>query len=185
MEYKPVLKIFIDSDDVELKELYKKQAEKTNDKVNMCNSCNCDSGFDLFVPEEVVFHSNNLFQTQKIDCKIKTEMMYYSSEKYEMKSHPYYLYARSSISKTPLMLANHVGIVDSGYRGNVIGAVRCMYMEDNSEQYKVEKFTRLFQICLPTLEPFFVEIVDNLEQLSTTERGSGGFGSTGLVGVSK
>jgi dUTPase len=41
--------------------------------------------------------------------------------------------------------------------------------------------TRMFQICSPTLEPFFVEIVDTEEALgSSTERGNGGFGSTGL-----
>ena len=34
----------------------------------------------------------------------------------------YYLYPRSSISKTPLILANSVGIIDSGYRGNIKAA---------------------------------------------------------------
>jgi dUTPase len=40
--------------------------------------------------------------------------------------------------------------------------------------------TRMFQICSPTLEPFLVEIVDSEEHLGSTERGNGGFGSTGL-----
>jgi dUTPase len=40
--------------------------------------------------------------------------------------------------------------------------------------------TRMFQICSPTLEPFLVEIVDTEEALGSTERGNGGFGSTGL-----
>jgi dUTPase len=40
--------------------------------------------------------------------------------------------------------------------------------------------TRMFQICSPTLEPFLVEIVDSEDELGSTERGNGGFGSTGL-----
>ena len=40
--------------------------------------------------------------------------------------------------------------------------------------------TRMFQICSPTLEPFLVEIVEMEEELGITERGNGGFGSTGI-----
>jgi dUTPase len=40
--------------------------------------------------------------------------------------------------------------------------------------------TRMFQICSPTLEPFMVQIVNGEEKLGVTERGSGGFGSTGV-----
>ena len=40
--------------------------------------------------------------------------------------------------------------------------------------------TRMFQICSPTLEPFLVEIVESEEDLGFTQRGSGGFGSTGV-----
>ena len=36
----------------------------------------------------------------------------------------YQIYPRSSLSKYPIMLANHVGIIDSGYRGNLIVAFR-------------------------------------------------------------
>ena len=71
------------------------------------------------------------------------------------------------------MLANHVGIIDSGYRGDLIGAFRCL---DN--EYNVESNTRLLQICHPSLCPVYVVIVPENE-LSNTERGSGGFGSTG------
>ena len=45
--------------------------------------------------------------------------------------------------------------------------------------YNVEKNSRLVQICSPNLQPFLVSIVNNLTDLGTTERGSGGFGSTG------
>jgi dUTPase len=46
------------------------------------------------------------------------------------------------------------------------------------ERYMPE-MSRMFQICSPTLEPFMVRIVDSEEDLGSTERGSGGFGSTG------
>jgi hypothetical protein len=40
--------------------------------------------------------------------------------------------------------------------------------------------SRMFQICSPTLQPFMVHIVDSEEKLGITERGNGGFGSTGV-----
>ena len=84
----------------------------------------------------------------------------------------YYLYPRSSIIKTPLRMANSVGIIDAGYRGNIIACV------DNVKnyEYKIEKGSRLFQICGPTLEPIVIRVVN---ELSNSQRGSGGFGSTG------
>jgi dUTPase len=38
----------------------------------------------------------------------------------------------------------------------------------------------MFQICSPTLEPFLVRIVEHESELGITERGCGGFGSTGV-----
>ena len=68
-------------------------------------------------------------------------------------------------------MSNSTGIIDAGYRGNIIAKV------DNisNEEYKIEKGTRLFQICAPSLEEIVLEVVD---ELSDTTRGSGGFGST-------
>lgn len=87
----------------------------------------------------------------------------------------YYLYARSSISKTPLRMANNVGIIDSGYRGQLIGMVDCIYPIQSPLELTIG--TRLFQICSPNLEKITaVYLVDTLEN---TVRGAGGFGSTG------
>ena len=83
----------------------------------------------------------------------------------------FYLYPRSSISSTPLRLANSVGIIDSGYRGEIKASF------DVHENYMVKKFQRVVQLCTPTLEPMFVLVVNSL---SETARGSGGFGSTGV-----
>jgi dUTP pyrophosphatase len=87
------------------------------------------------------------------------------------------MHPRSSISKTPLMLANHTGIVDSGYRGSLIGAFRWL-KTPNQQSYILEKHTRLLQICHPSLCRVVVCLV-NEEDLTSTTRGEGGFGSTG------
>jgi dUTP pyrophosphatase len=90
----------------------------------------------------------------------------------------YYLYARSSTgSKTPLRLANHVGIMDSGYRGDVMG----VFDNRRNEAYEVSSGQRLLQICPPDISyPTYVIIVNNLNDLGTTSRGSNGFGSSGV-----
>jgi dUTP pyrophosphatase len=83
---------------------------------------------------------------------------------------------RSSISKMPLRLANSVGIIDAGYRGNLIAAVDNI---DKATVYNVAPDTRLFQICSPDLSVFLkVEVVDVIPG-GPTLRGEGGFGSTG------
>jgi dUTP pyrophosphatase len=89
------------------------------------------------------------------------------------------MYPRSSISKTRLRLANSTGIIDAGYRGHLMGMFDVVYNNDTTD-YCVKKFDRYLQICAPELVPIVVNIVDSLEDLGEqTERGQGGFGSTG------
>jgi dUTP pyrophosphatase len=85
----------------------------------------------------------------------------------------YFLYPRSSIIKTNYRLANSVGIIDSGYRGKIIGA----FDNINPQISTIDIYSRLLQICAPNLGPIIVEIIDYIDE---TERGSGGFGSTGI-----
>ena len=124
-----------------------------------------DAGLDLYAIKEQVIKKKS---TNKIHFGIACE---------NFDSRPYLLMPRSSISKTPIILSNHVGIIDSGYRGNLMAAFRIV--DPSYTIYEIEKNTRLVQICLPTLEPFYINIVDE-SQLSQTSRGSGGFGSTGV-----
>lgn len=154
--------------DEELTEKYRQHIDKHNNSV--CSSKYPDAGFDLFVPDETEF--TVAFEKKMIDMKVKMEM--YSVDKEVNTITGYYSYPRSSISKTPLMLANHVGIIDSGYRGNLMGAFRSL----SSEKYRVEKHSRLLQICHPNLCPIIVKMVDE-KALTVTTRGDGGFGSTG------
>jgi len=174
-----VLKIFINPENEELNELYKSHVKAHNESIQ--NTPFPNSGFDLIVPDFHIFDKLN--KTTMLSMEIKSEMIYYNSITNTIESSPYYMYPRSSLSKTPLMLANHTGIIDSGYRGWLIGAFRCLYFTDEPEQYTLEKHTRLLQICHPSLCPIHVVIVNNEKELTTTQRGEGGFGSTGLVGA--
>ena len=154
-----VLRISLDSPDVTLIEYYKNKINEHNEAIK-CSHPN--SGFDLPAPISI---SVNALETFKLDFKVKGAM--YQNDV----PIGYYLYARSSIAKTGLRLANSVGIIDSGYRGNLAAFF------DVIKNDHVEVHQRLVQICAPDLGPFKVELVDSLDE---TERGEGGFGSTGL-----
>lgn len=124
-----------------------------------------DAGLDLYCPGNLEVPPG---ETVKIDLKVQCEGLS------DNDSHNvcYYLYPRSSISKTPLRLANSVGIIDAGYRGNIMAVVD----NTSSETYNIQKGDRLFQICGRFLEPIHLTLV---EELADSERGNGGFGSTG------
>jgi len=163
-----VLKLYVNPENPNLRTMYENHINKHNNDI--VSSAFPNSGFDLFTPENVCF--NRDVDTQFVDLDIYCEMTGRDND-----SSPFFLFPRSSISKTPLMLANHTGIIDSGYRGKMIGAFRWLRTKDSS--YTVESGTRLLQICHPSLCPILVVLVDNISELSTTERGAGGFGSTG------
>jgi dUTP pyrophosphatase len=162
-----ILYIFVDKEEPELLEMYKKQIKLHNEQMDTNPFPN--SGFDLLLPQDTIIpHNNN--ESYFIDFKIKTEMTY------NYNASAFMIYPRSSLSKTSLILSNHVGIIDSGYRGNIKGAFRCIDVNTN---FVAEKFTRLVQICHPSLCKIKVVLVEEEMDLSTTIRGSGGFGSTG------
>lgn len=152
--------------DVALVESYKLRVAEHNKMVSedLCPN----SGFDLLTPNCIQIHPH---KSVFVDMGVKGSMKRGSSHI------AYQIFPRSSISKTPLMLSNHVGIIDSGYRGNLMAAFR--NIDSSCNNYEIEKHTRLVQICLPSLEPFHVKIV-NESELSSTSRGDGGFGSTGV-----
>ena len=129
-----------------------------------------DSGFDLYLPEAVSIEAS---QTKLVDLKVKCAVYKVFKNSSVVEPSAYYLYPRSSISKTKFRLANSVGIIDSGYRGNLKVALDCWGTSSGS----CKAFHKLVQICMPDLSSDFeVEIVDDLDE---TERGEGGFGSTG------
>lgn len=85
------------------------------------------------------------------------------------------IFPRSSISNYPLVLANSVGIVDSDYRGEI--QVRFKKLKQWGFEDYLIKGAAIAQLKIePVILPLFTEVDD----LSSTERGEGGFGSTGL-----
>jgi dUTPase len=133
-----------------------------------------DSGFDLVCPAEATLSGRGQLYGYQIETsmyKSDTDIDLATVNVDTLTPSAFYLYPRSSISSTPLRLANSVGIIDSGYRGEIKASF------DVHENYTVKKFQRVVQLCTPTLEPMFVLVVNSL---SETARGSGGFGSTGV-----
>jgi dUTP pyrophosphatase len=165
------LRIYIDSNDNEVLDRYTSAISSHNNKVLNQNNRHVDAGFDLLVPRQIQCVSNEI---NTIDLQIKCCAQIIDNTSSLPTSTGYYMYPRSSISNTPLRLANSVGIIDSGYRGKLMGKFDCLQCE-----YVVNKFDRLLQICAPGLVPIYVELVNNEESLGTTARGSGGFGSSG------
>jgi dUTP pyrophosphatase len=81
------------------------------------------------------------------------------------------IFPRSSITNKDLMLKNSVGILDSGYRGELI----LRFNKLGKETYEIgERIGQIIVIPYPNVE--FTEA----DELSETKRGNGGFGSTGL-----
>ena len=181
-----------------LKNMYYAAVNKHNN--NLLNNRYIDSGFDLFLPEHenpneydkwgdtICFFGTgwNVNPVNKVDFKVKcsAQMMCDTGKVF---STGYHMYPRSSLSKTKLRLANSVGIIDSGYRGNLIGMFDVVNIDENLQEkdrdadYYAKVNDRLLQICAPGLVPIYVEIIEDIYELDTeTERGEGGFGSTGF-----
>ena len=138
------------------KNLYINSIERGNSKN--------DSGFDLYVPNTIVIPPGEI---KLINMGVKCAVTKNTEPS------PYYLYARSSVSKRGIILVNSVGIIDSGYRGPLMAA----FYNTKKEPVTIESGDRIVQICMPDLSyNFNVELVECLDD---TERGEGGLGSTG------
>jgi dUTP pyrophosphatase len=83
------------------------------------------------------------------------------------------IYPRSGLAtKRSVRMANCVGVIDADYRGNVIVPLH----NDSNELVTIEPHERVAQLIIQKYEPIeFIEV----EDLDETERGEGGFGSTG------
>ncbi len=83
------------------------------------------------------------------------------------------VYARSGLAyKHSIGLANGVGVIDSDYRGEI----GCLLQNNGKKSYTVQPGDRIAQLVFMSVIQAEIILTD---ELSTTERGSGGFGSTG------
>ena len=108
----------------------------------------------------------NPHETKLIGFGIKTEFD---------KGHVAYLFARSGLAnKKHLAPANKVGVIDADYRGEWMIALH----NHSNEPQMIEDGERIAQVVFQEVEtPLFEEVTE--EELTSTERGTGGFGSTG------
>lgn len=149
-------------------------------------------GFDLIFPEQFTME---LGTTKLIFFDIKVAA--YRGDKRV----GYFITPRSSIFKTPLRQANSIGVIDSGYNGNLAVLIDfyCVKLSaypmplfyayedtqlnlfappaNETYYYTQEANTRLFQIVDPCGVGITWEIVDEIED---TKRGENGFGSSGV-----
>lgn len=119
-----------------------------------------DAGYDLVVSE------TDPNQRYKVRFGLAVEIP---------EGHVGLIFPRSSIHKKNVVLSNSVGVIDSGYRGELMAVFR----EIDSpfkypHPYQVgDRAAQLIVLPIPDFEPTWVD------ELSETERGDGGFGSTG------
>jgi len=116
-----------------------------------------DACMDLYA----VGHTMDEYGNQVYDTQIAMEIP---------KGYVGLVFPRSSVSKTTLALRNAVGVIDSGYRGSII----LKYNGDTIRSYSEgDRVGQIMIIPYPEIE------FEEVNELSDSERGSGGFGSTG------
>jgi dUTPase len=158
---------------------------------------NQNAGFDLFVVKEEQCEAGNV-SLLDLGCKVR---MIKCTPEGEEEVH-FWLAPRSSIWKSGVTQANSLGIIDKSYRGPLMGAVLPIhkpsgywsqmsagdgpktgsYIWKNCDSRAtgspvIEKGQRLFQIVAPDMG--WIKEIRIVNSLLPTERGEGGFGSTG------
>ena len=123
-----------------------------------------NAGFDLYVPQETVFLPG---EKKLVSMGVSAVLI----DGDHMKN--YWMVPRSSISKTGLMVLNSVGVIDKSYRGELMAFL----WNTTDASVVVAKGQRLVQIVAGDMGDMTSMTV--VDCLPTSERGSGGFGSTG------
>ena len=159
-----------------------------------------NAGFDLYLEQDVQTQGGKVSMLS-MGCKARMVRCY--PDEMEEEVH-YWLCPRSSIYKYKISMANSVGVIDKGYRGNLMAPVIPHsqpegYWQKFSDNFTthheptyvwtncttrneyaypmLEKGTRLFQIVAPDMG--WIKDVRIVDTFAETERGEGGFGSTG------
>lgn len=173
-----MLVLYLVPDDSATKELYLKQVEAYMAKPRGER----DAGFDLFSVAATVPGMNPTMAggSSSGGAAVKVSQTCRAAIYDPMlgRFRAYWMLPRSSISKTPLRLANSVGLIDAGYRGPLLAM-----LYSTGADFAIASGERYFQIAGPELQPFErIEIVDEIPG-GATLRGEGGFGSTGRSGA--
>lgn len=133
-----------------------------------------DAGFDLFSCQEVVIPA---FSQALIDTGINIQLPEQEDWIYEAQIRP-----RSGLAaKKQISITNTPGTIDSAYRGDI----KVILKNFSPDSFKVNKYDKIAQMVINKIPKTRLNVVDTIEELSTTDRGSGGFGSTGNIRLKK
>lgn len=120
-----------------------------------------DAGMDLTATRIISYSSSQIMYGTDLAVEIP-------------EGHVGLIFPRSSIFKTPLSLSNSVGCIDCGYRGEIMFVFNIGEFQSHQKTYGVgDRIGQLIILPYPKIEPIEVD------ELSNSERGDGGFGSTG------
>ena len=133
-----------------------------------------NAGYDLKVCQDVEPTSVAVLAPLGVRARLIKKNKYYVGFKNGVAEYHFTLEPRSSIFKSGFIMANSRGIIDKSYRGELKAPV----ISIGSSGKKIEAGTRLFQILAPDLG--YIKEVHYVDLMPETERGEGGFGSTGL-----
>ena len=128
---------------------------------------NDNAGVDMYCISD---KSCPIGQVTLLDLGVKAKML-------DSKGVPchYWLAPRSSIWKNGVTQANSMGIIDNSYRGVLMGAV----LPFQFGSVTITAGSRLFQVLAPDMGHISKVVLRPETELDSTERGEGGFGSTG------
>lgn len=135
-----------------------------------------DAGLDLFITSDVEIKPG---ETKLVDLGIQCQSRSYTYNIWRWLTgdfydyHSYWLIPRSSLSKTPLLLRNSVGLIDKAYTGNI----KAPLYNTSDESFFLKKGQRYLQLVNCDLSNIYFELVESHRE---TTRGEGGFGSTGV-----
>ena len=119
-----------------------------------------DAGFDLYATSKTYDNDNNVVY----GCGLAFEIP---------EGYMGLVFPRSSNAKKSLLLSNSVGVIDAGYRGEVTAKFKRLYPISQGEYAIGERFAQLLVMPITAVE------YEEAEELSESERGVGGYGSSG------
>jgi len=126
-----------------------------------------DAGIDMFSPDKHVIAPGEGFA---LDHKVGIRLQAIGDASRYV---PYIMMPRSSAGKQYLVLRNSIGLIDSGYSGNLMGN----FLYFGKLEHTIMKFARVCQITTFGMHDIVEFKVVNM--FDASERGEGGFGSTG------
>jgi len=143
----------------------------TNQKIKQVINCRVDDAAFLPVRAHPTDAGADLKSTQTVEIYPNEQVLIDTGVAVKIpEGYAGFVFNRSSQAKLGIMLPNSVGVIDSDYRGNIKVPLKNI----GESPYKIQRGDRIAQLVLvPVLLAGFVDEWNN------TERGSGGFGSTG------